>query len=177
MIPTVIVHSPAAANTNTAATDTHTGCKCRDTECETQSHSTTCKQHLRSNHEQVRYYSHTMYFRYYHKISRIIITGCVWVSLSEWGIFTFILTIVHVNNIPTMQLFIGISRNTQSNCLCYHWLSVSGNSKKMNCGILMNMCPIVYNFSGLFWTVIEPETKWRLFSKWPSEFCILYYVF
>ena len=40
-----------------------------------------------------------------------------------------------VNNNPTMQFFTGISRNL----LCYHWLSFSGNSKSMHCGILMNM--------------------------------------
>ena len=34
----------------------------------------------------------------------------------------------HVNNIPTMQFFTGISRNTQS-----------GISKIMHCGILINM--------------------------------------
>ena len=44
----------------------------------------------------------------------------------------------HVNNIPTMQFFTGISRNTQ-NLICYHWLSVFGNSKIMHCGILINM--------------------------------------
>ena len=46
-------------------------------------------------------------------------------------------TIAHVNNIPTMQFFTGISRNTQSKC--YHCPSVSGNSEIMHCGILYNM--------------------------------------
>ena len=46
----------------------------------------------------------------------------------------------HVNNIPTMQFLTEISKNTQSKLyLCYHWLSVSGISKIMYCGILINM--------------------------------------
>ena len=42
------------------------------------------------------------------------------------------------NNIPTMQFFTGISRNTQSKSQCYHWLNVSGNSKMLRRGILIN---------------------------------------
>ena len=42
-------------------------------------------------------------------------------------------------NIPTMQFFTGISRNIQSKSYCYHWLRVSGNSKIMHCGILIDM--------------------------------------
>ena len=29
-------------------------------------------------------------------------------------------TIGHVNSIPTMQFFTGVSRNTQPNLICYH---------------------------------------------------------
>ena len=42
-------------------------------------------------------------------------------------------------NIPTMQFFIGISGDTQSKRICYHWLSVSGISETMYCGILITM--------------------------------------
>ena len=39
-----------------------------------------------------------------------------------------------------MQFFTGISSDTQVKIiLCYHWLSVSGISKIMHCGILINM--------------------------------------
>ena len=41
----------------------------------------------------------------------------------------------HVHNIPTMQIFTGISRNTQSK---FFMLSLSENSKIMHCGILVN---------------------------------------
>ena len=44
-----------------------------------------------------------------------------------------------LNNIPIMQFRSGIPRNTQSKHICYHWLSVSGVSKIMHCGILINM--------------------------------------
>ena len=40
-----------------------------------------------------------------------------------------------LNNIPTMQVFTGISRYTQSKTICYHRLSVSGNSGIMHFGI------------------------------------------
>ena len=42
----------------------------------------------------------------------------------------------HVNNIPIMQLWGGIPRNTQSKS---YVLSLIGNSKMMHCGILFNM--------------------------------------
>ena len=45
----------------------------------------------------------------------------------------------HANYIPTMQLFHGISKNAQSKSYWYHWLNVSGISKIMHCGILINM--------------------------------------
>ena len=45
----------------------------------------------------------------------------------------------YVNNIPTMQFFIGISRSIQLNIISYHWLSVSGNSVMMHYGVLINM--------------------------------------
>ena len=61
MIPTVIVHSPVTTNTDLAATDTPEHIS-GNTQCETQSNSTTSKQHLSSNHEKVRYYSYTMDF-------------------------------------------------------------------------------------------------------------------
>ena len=54
----------------------------------------------------------------------------------------FVNAIGHVNNIPTMQSYTGISRNTQSksyNMLCYYRLSVFEISKIMHCGILINM--------------------------------------
>ena len=55
----------------------------------------------------------------------------------------------HVNNIPTMQFFIGIPRNTQSKSfICYNWLSVVGNSKTMHCGILINTLYFVYLLIG-----------------------------
>ena len=62
MIPTVIVHSPVTINTDIAVTDSPTGCISGNTQCGTQSHSTTCKCHLCSDHEKVRYYSYTMDF-------------------------------------------------------------------------------------------------------------------
>ena len=48
----------------------------------------------------------------------------------------------HDNNIPTMQIFTGISRNIQSNhihVVCCHWLSVSEISKIMHCGTLSHV--------------------------------------
>ena len=54
----------------------------------------------------------------------------------------FVNAIGHVNNIPTMQSYTGISRNTQLksyNMLCYYRLSVFGISGIMHCGILINM--------------------------------------
>ena len=46
----------------------------------------------------------------------------------------------NVNNIPTMKFFTGISKNTHSQkLLCYHWLGVSGISRVMHCGILINV--------------------------------------
>ena len=54
------------------------------------------------------------------------------------------LIIGHVNNVPTMQFFTGISRNTQSKPKCYHWVSVSGNLEIMHYGILINMLYYVY---------------------------------
>ena len=62
MIPPVIVHSPETTNTDIAVTDTPTEPISGNTQCETQSSSITCKCHLRSNHEKVRYCSYTMYF-------------------------------------------------------------------------------------------------------------------
>ena len=44
----------------------------------------------------------------------------------------------HVNNIPTMQFYNGISRNTRSKSYMLS-LTESGNSKIMHCGILINM--------------------------------------
>ena len=48
------------------------------------------------------------------------------------------LQIGHVNSISTVQFFLGISRNTQSKSKGHYWLSVSGNSKIMHCGILID---------------------------------------
>ena len=45
----------------------------------------------------------------------------------------------HASNIPKMQFFTGISINTQSKSFSHHCLSVSGNSKIMLCGILINI--------------------------------------
>ena len=45
----------------------------------------------------------------------------------------------HANNIPTMQLFIGISRNTQSKSYMPSLTDVSRISKIMHCGIRMNI--------------------------------------
>ena len=42
----------------------------------------------------------------------------------------------HANKIPTMLFFSGIARDTQSKS---YILNVSGNSKTMFCGILINM--------------------------------------
>ena len=42
----------------------------------------------------------------------------------------------HANNIPTIQFFIGISRNTLSKL---YMLSLAEISKIMHCGILINM--------------------------------------
>ena len=54
----------------------------------------------------------------------------------------------HVNNIPTMHYFTGISRNTQS-LICNHWLRVYANSYIMHCGILR-------------------DTHWDALSAWSS---------
>ena len=58
--------------------------------------------------------------------------------IKEHRINTSSITIGHVNNIPTLQFFTGISRNTQWKSIRYHWFSTSGNSILMHCGILIN---------------------------------------
>ena len=51
-----------------------------------------------------------------------------------------ILLMGYVNNIPTVQFFTGISRSTPVLIIsCYHLLTMSGISKVMHCGILINM--------------------------------------
>ena len=45
----------------------------------------------------------------------------------------------HVSNIPTTQFSLEFWEILNQNLICYHWLSVSGISKIMHCGILINM--------------------------------------
>ena len=44
----------------------------------------------------------------------------------------------HVN-ISTSNLSLEFPEILSQTLICYHWLSVSGNSKRMHCGILINM--------------------------------------
>ena len=52
----------------------------------------------------------------------------------------------HVNNIPTIQFFTGISRNTKSKL---YMLSLNGISKIMYCRILINI-PFYYEEGKIF---------------------------
>ena len=45
----------------------------------------------------------------------------------------------HANNIPTMQFSLEFPEILSQNFLCSHWLSLSGNSEIMYCGILINV--------------------------------------
>ena len=45
----------------------------------------------------------------------------------------------HVNNTTTMQFFTGFPEILSQNLIRYHWLRVSGISKIMHCGLLINM--------------------------------------
>ena len=56
---------------------------------------------------------------------------------------------LRVNNIPTMHFLLEFSEILSQNHICYHSLSVSGISKIMHCGILINMPYFNENGSGL----------------------------
>ena len=45
----------------------------------------------------------------------------------------------HVNSIPTMQFSLEFPEILSQNLICYHWLSMSGNSKIMHYGLHINM--------------------------------------
>ena len=50
----------------------------------------------------------------------------------------------HVNNIPSMQFIRKFPEILGQNLVHYRWLSVSGNSEIMHCGILIRlMCPLL----------------------------------
>ena len=59
--------------------------------------------------------------------------------IKEHRINTSSITIGHVNNIPTLQFFTGISRNTQSKLICYNWLNMSGSPEIMHWWIFINI--------------------------------------
>ena len=83
-----------------------------------------------------------------------------------------IIIIGHVNNIPSMQLITGISRNTQSKS---HMIllteCVSGNPEIMHCGILINM---PYWKSHLNWTM-RCEIR-QIQEEWFGVVILIYYL-
>ena len=79
-----------------------------------------------------------------------------WVSwiylVYELHLSTLYSLIGHVSNIPATHIFTGISKYSQ-NYIFYHWLGVSGISKIMHCGIVINMPN--FDTQARFW-----RTKW-----------------
>ena len=66
----------------------------------------------------------------------------------------------HFNNIPTMQFFTEISKNTQTKLYrCYHWLSEFEISKITYCGY-SSTCPFIIGYQG----VPLMLTAWQLVS-------------
>ena len=58
-------------------------------------------------------------------------------------------SIGHVNNIPPVQFSLEFRETFSQNHICYHLLCVSGISKIMHCGILINM-PLSWQCSTLY---------------------------
>ena len=55
------------------------------------------------------------------------------------GSIDMLMTIGHVEDILTMQFSLEFPEILSQNLICFHLLSVSGNSEIIHCGILFNM--------------------------------------
>ena len=76
---------------------------------------------------------------------------------------------------PRCNFSLEVPEILSQNLICYHWLSVSGNSKIMHCGILINMpyCWIPYTYITLRECAVKKSSA-SLYNAFQSRWKALY---
>ena len=96
-------------------------------------------------------------------------TGHIWgVCVWRRPMISVGVIIGHVNNIPIMQFFTGIPEILGQNHVWYQWLSVSGTSKLMHCGMGYSLtCPILVWWSSLSFLdhCHNKEKQWAWYTR------------